>query len=180
MYWNILCKKSNSLSLSPSFVWKTTYIKPSVTRQSGKIGWYFNLFQSLLEYGKHMNTKLFEDRISNGRSMFLTGNVLDQGFKYQTSTHENKMASICLGFTWHSKTRPFGIRPLFDHLNTKLVCYLDPHCTSRNYCVDLNNYHSNKWSGKQMVPTNFWWNLKRTSLPLRRLNGWICTSNIND
>ena len=46
------------------------------------------------------------------------------------------MASICtvykwLGcpvFKWHLKTRLFGIQPLFDHLNIRLVQYSDPHC----------------------------------------------------
>ena len=35
---------------------------------------------------------------------------------------------VCLVFKWHSKTRPFGIQPLFDHLNTRLVRYSDHYC----------------------------------------------------
>ena len=31
-----------------------------------------------------------------------------------------KIVSICLVFKWHSKTRPFGIQPLSDHLKNKL------------------------------------------------------------
>ena len=31
-------------------------------------------------------------------------------------------------FKWYLKTRPFGIQPLIDHLNTRLVQYSDPHC----------------------------------------------------
>ena len=38
----------------------------------------------------------------------------------------------CLLFKWHSKTRPFGIQPLFDHLNNKLVRYSYPHSSSRH------------------------------------------------
>ena len=46
------------------------------------------------------------------------------------------MVSICSVFKWlgwpvficHSKTKPFGIWPLLDHLNTKQVQYSDPHC----------------------------------------------------
>ena len=46
------------------------------------------------------------------------------------------MAFICLilkwlgcpVFKWHLKTRPFGIQRLFNHLNTRLVWYWDPHC----------------------------------------------------
>ena len=34
----------------------------------------------------------------------------------------------CTVFKWNSKTRPFGIQPLFDHLNTRLAQYSDPHC----------------------------------------------------
>ena len=39
------------------------------------------------------------------------------------------MASICLVFKWHLKTRPFGIRPLLDHSNTWQVRYSEPHCS---------------------------------------------------
>ena len=47
------------------------------------------------------------------------------------------MASICPSFKWsgcpvfkwHSKTRPFDICPLFNHSNTKIARYSDPHCT---------------------------------------------------
>ena len=57
------------------------------------------------------------------------------------------MASICLVFKclgstvfkWHSKTRPFGIQPLFDHLNTRLVWDSDPHCTP-NYETVLDQF----------------------------------------
>ena len=34
----------------------------------------------------------------------------------------------CTVFKWNSKTRPFGIQPIFDHLNTRLARYSDPHC----------------------------------------------------
>ena len=45
------------------------------------------------------------------------------------------MVSICQVFKWlgcpvfkrHSNTRPFGIQPLFNCSNTKLVWYSDPH-----------------------------------------------------
>ena len=72
---------------------------------------------------------------SNGRSM---GNVLCTRPTIQIPDQwiRSKMASICpvfkwLGcpvFKWHSKTRPFGIQPLLDQSNTRLVQYSDPHC----------------------------------------------------
>ena len=51
--------------------------------------------------------------------------ALDQQFEYWTSTNENKMVSICPVFKWHSNTRPFGIQPIFDRLNTRLVWILN-------------------------------------------------------
>ena len=68
--------------------------------------------------------------------LWVVSYVLDPPFKYQISISEKKMASICpvfkwlgcLVFKWHSKTRPFGIQPLFDHSNTRRVRYSDPHC----------------------------------------------------
>ena len=47
------------------------------------------------------------------------------------------MRSICPVFKWlgcpvikwHSNTGTLGIQPPFDHSNTKLVQYSDPHCT---------------------------------------------------
>ena len=44
----------------------------------------------------------------------------------------NKMVSISPVFKWHSKTGPFGIWPLFDHLNTELDWYSDPHCNYKD------------------------------------------------
>ena len=48
-----------------------------------------------------------------------------------------QVASICPVFKWlscpvkwHSKTGPFGVQPLFHHLNTRLFRYSDPHCTN--------------------------------------------------
>ena len=43
-------------------------------------------------------------------------------------------------FKWHAKTKPFGIQPLFVHLNTRLVGYLDPHCIlfPEHYELDLH------------------------------------------
>ena len=32
-------------------------------------------------------------------------------------------------FKWHSNNRPFGDLTAFDHLNTRLVRYSDPHCS---------------------------------------------------
>ena len=34
-----------------------------------------------------------------------------------------------LVFKWHSDNRPFGDWTTFNHLNTRLVWYSDPHCT---------------------------------------------------
>ena len=70
--------------------------------------------------------------------------VQDRPFKYRTSTKEKKMACICsvfkwLGcpvFKWHLKTRPFGVGPLFDHLNTRLSLVFRSHCI----------YHVKTWS----------------------------------
>ena len=64
----------------------------------------------------------YEVQISNGHSLC-------------AMSRWRKMASICPVFKWsdcpifkwHSNTRPFGIRPLFDHFNTKLGKYSDPH-----------------------------------------------------
>ena len=36
----------------------------------------------------------------------------------------------CSAFKWHLNTIPFGIQPLLDHLNTKLVWYSDPQSTA--------------------------------------------------
>ena len=71
---------------------------------------------------------------SNGQFMCY---VLDWPFKYWTSRKENKMAYIFPVFKWHWNTRPFGIQPFFDHLNTKLVWYPDPHSIC-DYSGDLN------------------------------------------
>ena len=37
-----------------------------------------------------------------------------------------------LDFRSHSKSRPFANQPLFDHLKSRLVQILDPHCTSND------------------------------------------------
>ena len=73
--------------------------------------------------------------------------VLNQPFEYWTSTQENKMASICpefkclgcLVFKWHLNTGPFGIQTFFNHLNTELVWYSDPHYHNTN----SNSVHYN-------------------------------------
>ena len=73
-----------------------------------------------------------------------TSYVLGRPFEYQTSTQENKMASICRVLKWLGclvfNTGPLSIQPLFDHLNIKLRSSvfrstlqsnnLDSHCTS--------------------------------------------------
>ena len=57
----------------------------------------------------------------------------------------------CLVFKWHSKTRPFGIQPLFEHLNTRLVWYSDPHCTwYRAICYCITSYLVHQ---KKCLPT---------------------------
>ena len=88
--------------------------------------------------------------------------------KYLTSTWENKMASICpvlkwLGcpvFKWYSNTWPFGIQPLFDHLNTKLVQYSDPYCSffRTNYLMMFESFVKDRiapsfqWQTRALVP----------------------------
>ena len=72
---------------------------------------------------------------SIGRSMGyvlctrLTIGIPDQNIRKQDGTHLSGIQMLgCLAFKWHSKTRPFGIQPLYYHLNTRLVQYLDLHC----------------------------------------------------
>ena len=97
---------------------------------------------------------------SNGRYMYY---VLDQHSEYWTITYENKMASICpvfkrLGFTelkWHQNNRPFGIRPLFDHSNTKLVWYTDPNCKDRVLLVLRQAKKINKQRANFELSQNF-------------------------
>ena len=72
---------------------------------------------------------------SSGRSMGyvlctrLTIGIPDQNIRKLDGTHLSGIQMLgCPAFKWHSKTRPFGIQPLFYHLNTRLVQYLDLHC----------------------------------------------------
>ena len=46
------------------------------------------------------------------------------GFKWWSEYHTN----FCPVFKGHLNTGPFGHRTTFDHLNTRLVWYSDPHC----------------------------------------------------
>ena len=34
-------------------------------------------------------------------------------------------------FKWHLNTGPFSYRAIFDHLNTRMVWYSDPHCIQK-------------------------------------------------
>ena len=79
------------------------------------------------------------------------------------------MASICLVFKWlgcmvfkwHLKTRPFGIQPLFNHLNTRLVRYSDPHCRIYLSCnwKDVVDYlfWLWLWRGCPWCAYPWWW-----------------------
>ena len=46
------------------------------------------------------------------------------------------MVTICPVFKWHSNTRSLGIRPIFNHLNTKLVHYSDPTEIGSKVCLN--------------------------------------------
>ena len=62
-------------------------------------------------------------RYSNGQFMcYVLFTTPTSG--YWTSTLKNKIVFICPVFKWH-----LGVQPFFDHLNTKLVWYSDPHCS---------------------------------------------------
>ena len=45
-------------------------------------------------------------------------------FKWQ-SKYQTKFSPV---FKWHLNNRPFGDQTTFDHFNTRLVRYSDPHC----------------------------------------------------
>ena len=45
----------------------------------------------------------------------------------QDGVNLSRIRLSCTVFKWHLNTGPFDIQPLFDHLNTKLVGYSDPH-----------------------------------------------------
>ena len=49
-----------------------------------------------------------------------TGPVFKWWSEYQT-----KFSPV---FKWHSNTEPFDDHTTFDHLNSRLVRYSDPHC----------------------------------------------------
>ena len=80
--------------------------------------------------------------------------VLDEPFEYWTSTKKSQIASICFVFKWsgfpvikwRSKTRPFVIQPLCNHLNTEIVRYSDPHCTKIQCLICLYNTIKNSKS----------------------------------
>ena len=40
--------------------------------------------------------------------------------------------SGCPVIKWHSNTGPFGVPYFFNHSNTKLIWYSDPHCIAQN------------------------------------------------
>ena len=96
---------------------------------------------------------------------------------------ENKMASICpvfkwlgcLIFKWHLNTRPFSIQPLFDHLNTRLVRYSDPHCIVFLFFISTAilgcNWGSNFWMPFkfQSIQSDF----LIVSLIMREFEFWI-------
>ena len=81
----------------------------------------------------HLKTKLFEVRISNG---LVYSNGRSMGYVLCTRPSiiildqniENKISAHLSGIQMAFKTGPFGIKPLIDYSNTKLVPYSDPHC----------------------------------------------------
>ena len=101
------------------------------------------------EYQKHLNTELLEVWISNGLvfkcTTFYTlqdGVYLSPAFKW----------SSCPIIKWYSNTGPFGIRPLFDHANTKLVQYSDSHQSTGLVWISkmVKKRLGCKWSGFRM------------------------------
>ena len=56
------------------------------------------------------------------------------------SEHRTK---FCPVFKWHLSNRPFGDQTTFDHLNTRLVRYSDPHCNT--YCNLLTSKVLSNW-----------------------------------
>ena len=85
----------------------------------------------------------------------------------------------CLVFKWHLKTRPFGIQTIFDHLNTRLVWYSDPHCSPNNsfqIFIVLIHKTSSTWHLNLLVRNMFFIQtiLSSTSSPLGLLSVGNC------
>ena len=94
--------------------------------------WMMEQFKFLIIYYWPLGQWGSKFLISGSNSLNL--NIRNAGREKDYQSY--KMASIfpvlkwsgCPVFKWHSKTTPFGIWPLCDHFNTRLVWYSDPHC----------------------------------------------------
>ena len=67
-------------------------------------------------------------------------------FKWR-SEYRTKSSPV---FKWHSNNGPFGDHTTFNHLNTRLVRYSDPHCTNCPV-FRCNQFSSVCYSGIQVV-----------------------------
>ena len=136
------------------------------------------------EIRKHLKSRLFEDRISNGPVFKWLGfsysyspnHLKTRGFKIRTFLSRfqivcDKMAPICLDFKWlgfhifrcHSKSRPFATQPLLDHLKSRLGWISDTRILHySNPVLVLENYRTRTMApqGEQPGRLGGLWNLK--------------------
>ena len=67
-------------------------------------------------------------------SIAMVPNILKTGifetwtFLFQFQMFLDKMVAFCPDFIHHLKSGPFATQPFFDHLKSRLVWILDPHC----------------------------------------------------
>ena len=76
--------------------------------------------------------------------------ILDQYIRKQYSVHLSGIQTVWLSGI-QMNAGPFGIQPLFDHLNTKYhVWHSDPHCTRQFRSANQMTLTFENWSCIQM------------------------------
>ena len=127
------------------------------------------------EYWKHLNTNFWKFRFeivrySNGLSMGfilctrLTIRILDQNIRNQDGISIFPLFKWlgCPVFNWHLNTGPYGIHPVFDHLNTELFWYSD---TCGNPAFERTRF---RFCRKKWVPS-FYYQLKTIFSQIRQI-----------
>ena len=118
-------------------VWKSIQIVDNCVRYSDPIWLQWRSEYWPFEYQTVWSSEFKWFWYSNGLFMYFVSFILDWPFRYQQVHKKTRWHP----FVWYSNGWPvpnsnciwipnlFGIQPLFDHLNTKLIWYSDPHCT---------------------------------------------------
>ena len=138
---------------------------------------YASVLDRPLKYGKYISCLFMTSGIKNSGPVHTKTRWRpfvwysdNQAFRHSNGIQkQDHLASPV--FKWHSKTGPFGIQPLFNHLNTKLVWYSGPHCISEpikksrnpNYWLFWHSGHRVQ-SGHQMVHYQYWKKVRHSDL----------------